>query len=516
MASNPSVIPVTNPTAPAGTQGTTTQTAPSSRYNTVARTQAEIDKIEPVVRQELRSTLDQKSLTNLRQYAVSPLKQLFNLPNVQDDSELLAKSYTISSKLAALKIHLQKYDMIDCFMILTPTDVTLSGEIVGPGLQLTGTDPTMVNLIANYATVEEQQVINHVHFLRLYGQKYDLQNLDWSTELLTSSCDSDLSDKVSEKLTKYPISKTGGPLYLWHILNLIISTSEAASKALLDRLENIKIHTIDGENILQVISLLRGALDRLKVVNKTPVDVVDKVLDIFQTSSVKDFNTVFKTLKLNVRLKISTGYTLEYIFQTAETFYREMQETHKWIGLGNDSSVFVTCWNCGEDGHVFRNCNKTRNKFLPSNIQTSNQNQNFNQPSQSNRISRKSPFWTQQPADGCTTKVINGQTYYWCHHCARWNKTHTTKQHTGPKRMSVNNKLQNSKSNSINLNSNSTTSDPPSNSAPAPSSDHENKVNALAAVMSDLASTASSSLTGSDVQPSTNFTSSSQLRNRWA
>ena len=168
--------------------------------------------------------------------------------------------------------------------------------------------------------------ISHVRSeLIIYGQKYDLQNLAWSTELLTSSCDSDLADKVSKKLTKYPISRTGGPLYLWHILNLIISTSEAASKALLNRLENIKNHTIDGENILQVISLLRGALDRLKVVNKTPVDVVDKVLDIFQTSSVKDFNTVFKTLKLNIRLKITTGYTLEYIFQTAETFYCEMQ-----------------------------------------------------------------------------------------------------------------------------------------------------------------------------------------------
>ena len=126
---------------------------------------------------------------------------------------------------------------------------------------------------------------------------------------------------------------------------------------------------------------MRGALDRLKVVNKTPVDVIDKVLDIFQTSSVKDFNTVFKTLKLNIRLKISTGYTLEYIFQTAEAFYREMQETHKWIGLGNDSSIFVTCWSCGEDGHIDRNCSKQRNKFL----RPPNQNQNLNQ-NQPNRF----------------------------------------------------------------------------------------------------------------------------------
>ena len=48
MVSNPSVIPHTlgqNPQVNAGNN----QQTPPSRYNIVARTQAEIDKIEPVV-----------------------------------------------------------------------------------------------------------------------------------------------------------------------------------------------------------------------------------------------------------------------------------------------------------------------------------------------------------------------------------------------------------------------------------------------------------------------------------
>jgi len=77
-----------------------------------------------------------------------------------------------------------------------------------------------------------------------------------------------------------------------------------------------------------LISLLRGALDRLNVVNKTLVDVVNNILDIFQNLSFRDFNAVFKTQKLKVRLTISSGYIFEYIFQTVEAFYCEMQETH--------------------------------------------------------------------------------------------------------------------------------------------------------------------------------------------
>jgi len=45
-----------------------------------------------------------------------------------------------------------------------------------------------------------------------------------------------LTDKVTEKLFQYPISESGGPFFLWYMLTLITSTSEAASKALLGRL----------------------------------------------------------------------------------------------------------------------------------------------------------------------------------------------------------------------------------------------------------------------------------------
>ena len=81
------------------------------------------------------------------------------------------------------------------------------------------------------------------------------------------------------------------------------------------------------------------------------------------------------------------------------------------------------------------------------------------------------------------------------------------------------NKKQDSNKNNNSINLNSTKSIAPSDSStnpePPPLADHESKVNALAAMMSDLASTASSSLTGSDAQPSTNFNTSSNIRDRW-
>jgi len=53
----------------------------------------------------------------------------------------------------------------------------------------------------------------------------------------------------------------------------------------------------------------------------------------------------------------------------------------------------------------------------------------FGPKSQQMDVSRKSS--TDKLCFGVTI-VVDGtkpQTMFWCHHCGRWNKTHTTKQH---------------------------------------------------------------------------------------
>ena len=80
---------------------------------------------------------------------------------------------------------------------------------------------------------------------------------------------------------------------------------------------------------------------------------------------------------------------------------------------------------------------------------------------------------------------------------------YTIKQHTGPKRISNNMKPQND--NSVNLKSTTTASN--STQTTSSSTKHDDKVNALAAVMSYLASTSQ--------QPSSNFAASIS-RNQWS
>ena len=395
-------------------------TPPPSRYLQVKRSDRSAFLLGPVIPKEKRKILSNKELVNLHENATKPLPNKFSLPDAHNTEEIFTRTYNISNNIRDLRKRLIDYDMLDVFFLLSPMDVnSITNEVIGPTLftDFRG-QPTTVDLLSKYASTPLLDVQRHTEFLHFYGQDYDHQNLSWSQALLSNSCDETLKSKVNERMSSQLDTYEGGPTFLWHVLQLIVSTSETASKALLDRLENIKIHEIEGENILTITSLLTGAIDRLTIVNKLPPDLIDKLLTIFQTSSVKEFNSIFAAMKLHQTCKIRS-YTSKEIIQLADTWYTELWEKKHWIGAGSDHSVFVTCWNCHKDGHISTECPdkpaSTSNKF----------NKKYN---------RNDPIFTTAPTDGSKVKHINGKRHYWCHHCGRWTTNHGTSKHRGKKK----------------------------------------------------------------------------------
>jgi hypothetical protein len=109
-----------------------------------------------------------------------------------------------------------------------------------------------------------------------------------------------------------------------------------------------------------------------------PKDLADKLLDVFQTSSVEDFNSLFKHFRLQsqiatFRLKSSSTPSIDEILQFAENQYHLMSSTGKWTGVNaklnetvfvaalqaakNSGTKFTICFNCG-GSHHFSKCPK--------------------------------------------------------------------------------------------------------------------------------------------------------------
>ena len=68
-------------------------------------------------------------------------------------------------------------------------------------------------------------------FYCLYGQEYDLENLQWSQELLEESCERSLHDKVLEKAHAIPVIELDGPIFFLIMAQTIMSLTEKSSSA---------------------------------------------------------------------------------------------------------------------------------------------------------------------------------------------------------------------------------------------------------------------------------------------
>ncbi len=125
-------------------------------------------------------------------------------------------------------------------------------------------------------------------------------------------------------------------------------------------------------------------MDSFKTVNKLPHNVDATILDILQTSSVEDFNSVFKTRQDNQLLGLSVKHKpVEQILVLAKLLYTRLLAKGVWKGvigkagkslfMGKDGEKANSeqpdetkeiarclqekdCWDCQKKGHLSRDC----------------------------------------------------------------------------------------------------------------------------------------------------------------
>eukprot|EP00978_Attheya_sp_CCMP212_P000700 scaffold1406_cov35-Attheya_sp.AAC.1 len=89
------------------------------------------------------------------------------------------------------------------------------------------------------------------------------------------------------------------------MMKLVTTTTDNVIRALPKRVLNLDLKMIAGENVTKATSLIRATLQRLKTVGKTPPDMVFKLIEIFQSSSVDKFNKVFENLDIMIKIEDS-------------------------------------------------------------------------------------------------------------------------------------------------------------------------------------------------------------------
>jgi hypothetical protein len=133
-----------------------------------------------------------------------------------------------------------------------------------------------------------------------------------------------------------------GPTFFTLIMHEVTSTTEDSICALTSRITNMKLTNFKGEDVTKAASQLRGATAALEIVNQVPHDIVERLLDIFQTTSVVEFNATFRVMRIQQRT-LGMNFVRAEIMNLAESLYSDLLSKGEWNGVANpgDDSVFL-------------------------------------------------------------------------------------------------------------------------------------------------------------------------------
>jgi hypothetical protein len=163
------------------------------------------------------------------------------------------------------------------------------------------------------------------------------------------------------------VVERGGPLYFYIMVHKILSMSDDTIRLLTDRITHMNIKEDQGEDILKIVTIYRHTLKRLGNVKKVPHDMLTKLLEGLQTTSVDEFNATFHHIAISLKTDFNHQahklITIESCLDLAETLYVDHKEHGNWVGLpkgkiaaGLVAGTDVICWNCGKVGHLARDC----------------------------------------------------------------------------------------------------------------------------------------------------------------
>jgi hypothetical protein len=119
-----------------------------------------------------------------------------------------------------------------------------------------------------------------------------------------------------------------------------------------------------------VVSLLRGAVNRLTYINKIPEDLVKTLLGVMQTSSVDLFNKMFHLIEKECKHHVILCKTGFHATLTVDDIF-SLGENSQWTGVhttgqaaafnaanGSVRTWTPTCFNCGGPHSNKKECPK--------------------------------------------------------------------------------------------------------------------------------------------------------------
>lgn len=318
----------------------------------------------------------------------------------------LTDDATLTQLITSTKQRHHQYDMTDVFEIVFPVD-----PLNSPALKLDASGrPVTLDLYTMYTQVTVQQVAISCYWYLTWVNQIDhpwiRENLMLTHLYFCNHTTVDLHNKVLESFSKFEVGYQGGPLYFKLMMETLVSNSESLSTALVQSLKAYKINAIPGEDVSKAVTLLRSGIDRLFWVHRLPLNIVEILFTVYQTSSVPTFNEIFHNLAVQHQIQqhspsglwqsaTSTGHfvpqwnvllndpqsivdrqkllkeSCDNLHSLAEKTYTNHLTLGTWLVVKQNANAFIlkantllagACWNCGDTDCTVSKCPHPKNE----------------------------------------------------------------------------------------------------------------------------------------------------------
>ena len=297
------------------------------------------------------------------------------------EAEQLESVYDLAMRVTQLKKFVHKMGLGAVFLVYT---------LDSDGKQIPDTGKCLFD---DYSTPTLDDVKKSTRSLHEWDADHVLWADTLALTLVTNSCDPELQERIEERLMNVAEEDIGGATSFKIAMECITSMSHTVSMSLSIHVSNMTLKQFPGEDVTKAISVLRGAIQRLKMSHMLPPHMPLILFRIFQSSSCVGFTNFFAALYAREEADAmisgqSKRLESEQLFRIAEHQYRTMLEDGTWSVVPTKGSAFNV------DGDI-----------------------------------SEPPPWKKPPASGeSNERMFKNRIEYWCTQCG-WNRTHLGANH---------------------------------------------------------------------------------------
>ena len=231
-----------------------------------------------------------------------------------NDPERMTNTHSLSKMLGENKRNLTKYDLHDVYHIVQPKPGSFQPNHANYRLlELDSQNkPITFNLFSDYMRLTPEQVAHSSKWYSAFIPTDELmqENLLWSLAYYEKNVETNLYSKVHSQLLDYATDERGGPLFLKLLLDRVTTNNESNLKAIIHVTETYRVNkACKGENIETVVELFTALFNTMSSLRDGPLpeNSLRNLLTIFQSTSVPEFNDLFRDMERELRKNQVTG-----------------------------------------------------------------------------------------------------------------------------------------------------------------------------------------------------------------